>query len=172
MFMVAISGGGNEMHSNSPYMRPITRVPTPSRTLYYEENIGRWAWSCRREACTDIPSVVPGVSPGPTRSLRGWHGADWTYNRAFVDSHGDYQKIYLEGTEDSTGFALHYRKEHLSSYPAFPGVPETNFDFYECIIVRGTNWAKDTLPQEVISTGLIHPAGGRPSYEDCVESDG
>ncbi|MEK7757311.1 MAG: prepilin-type N-terminal cleavage/methylation domain-containing protein, partial [Planctomycetota bacterium] len=48
IFMNSSQGGG-EMRSNSPYLRPVTRVPTPARTLYYEENIGRWAWSCRRE---------------------------------------------------------------------------------------------------------------------------
>jgi len=112
VFMNSSSGGG-EMRSNSPYLRPITRVPTPARTLYYEENIGRWAWSCKNELKPDCDFVGPGVDPGPTKSVRGWHGRDWTFNRAFVDSHAEQQKIWIEGTEDREGYAYHYRNEDL-----------------------------------------------------------
>ncbi|RME39210.1 MAG: type II secretion system protein, partial [Planctomycetota bacterium] len=149
-----------EMGSNSPYMRPTSRVPTPARTLYYEENIGRWAWSCKREldACANGPLQLPGIDPGPTKTLRGWHGKDWTYNRAFVDGHAATQKIYIEGTEDSEGYALHYRNERLDRYPDFitedgqriPG----SFEQYQCIIVRGEGWQKDTMPAPLIPTGL------------------
>src|SRR3972149_6134858 len=72
LFMTSTSGGG-EMRSNSPYLRPTTRVPTPARTLYYEENIGRWAWSSKREL-TECGFVGPGVDPGPSTGIRGWHG--------------------------------------------------------------------------------------------------
>lgn len=159
MFMIGPVGGGL-MESNSPYMRPITRVPTPARTLYYEENIGRWAWSCKRETC----DFLTGVDPGPTKSLKGWHGADWTYNRAFVDSHGDYQKIYVEGTEDAQGFAQHYRIERVFQDNDLQ-------QQYHCIIVRGPSWQKDTMPADLIFTGLMHSGDGRPSYEGCVDQD-
>ncbi|MCH7571475.1 MAG: hypothetical protein IH891_01025, partial [Planctomycetes bacterium] len=78
VFMVVQQGGKlapnfetSEMGSNSPYMRPISRVPTPARTLYFEENIGRWAWSAKNEldACAFIGE---GVDPGPTKTIRGW----------------------------------------------------------------------------------------------------
>ncbi len=179
VFMVWSSGGSldedagfedGEMGSNSPYMRPTSRILTPARTLYYEENIGRWAWSCRREldAANDAWAgtggqagcafIGPGVDPGPTKTLAGWHGLDWTYNRAFVDGHADMQKIYLEGTEDEEGYALHYRNERVGG----PG--------NRCILVRGEGWQKDTLPQGFIRTRLTHSGDGRPSYEDCVWS--
>lgn len=167
LFMIAVTGGSNPMVSNSPYMRPVTRVPTPARTIYYEENIGRWAWAARRERCDFLQ---PGVDPGPTKAIRGWHGADWTYNRSFVDGHAEYQKVYIEGTEDSAGYALHYVDERLDSYPAFPGNPNPDHAFYRCVIIRGRGWQKDTLPSEVIPTGLLSPGTGRPSYEDCVEN--
>lgn len=166
LFMIATTGGSNPMVSNSPYMRPTTRVPTPSRALYYEENIGRWAWAARREACDFLQ---PGVDPGPNKAIRGWHGADWTYNRAFVDGHAEYQRVIFEGTEDAQGYSLHYRAEMLGDYPAFPGTPDPDYNFYRCVIVRGNGWQKDTLPAEVIETGLLSPGSGRPSYEDCVE---
>src|SRR3990170_2034818 len=158
------TGGGGEMRSNSPYLRPITRVPTPARTLYYEENIGRWAWSCRRELTTCNIVVGLGVDPGPTKSVRGWHGCEWTYNRAFVDSHAEQQKILIEGTEDREGYALHYRNEELESYPKWLGCSdgedgEGDFVRYRCIIVRGPGWQKDTMPAELICTGLRWGSG-------------
>jgi prepilin-type N-terminal cleavage/methylation domain-containing protein len=176
IFMNATTSGG-EMRSNSPYLRPITRVPTPSRTLYYEENIGRWAWSCKNELTPDCDFVGPGVDPGPTKAVRGWHGRDWTYNRAFVDSHAEQQKIYFEGTQDKHGYAFHYRNEVLESYPDWPACDDNqqatpgSGDRYRCIIVRGPGWQKDTLPAELICTNLYWPGGGRPSYETCVFRD-
>jgi hypothetical protein len=162
VFMIAGASGG-WMYSDSPYMRPVSRVPTPARTLYFEENIGRWAWACRSElpTCTETLGL-PGVDPGPTKAVRGWHGGDWTFNRAFVDAHAETQKVYIEGSEDEHGYALHYRNE-LVFRPADPR--QTG---YECIIVRGDGWQKDTLPADLIDTGLWHNGVGRPSYENCV----
>jgi len=175
VFMNSTVGGG-EMRSNSPYLRPVTRVPTPARTLYYEENIGRWAWSCKREL-PECAFVGPGVDPGPTKSVRGWHGKDWAYDRVFVDAHAEVQRIFMEGTEDRDGYALHYRNEELPSYPEWPSCEGDrggfgSFNSYRCIIVRGAGWQKDTLPADLICTGLRWAGGGRPSYENCVERAG
>jgi hypothetical protein len=169
VFMISSQGGG-PMFSNSPYLRPITRVPTPARTLYYEENIGRWAWSARREL-DECQWIGQGVDPGPTKAVRGWHGKDWTYNRAFVDAHAEYQRIYIEGSEDREGYANHYRNEELESYPRNSGGDEGNFEFFRCIIVRGPGWQKDTMPAELLETGLQWGGGGRPSYEGCVDTE-
>jgi type II secretory pathway pseudopilin PulG len=173
LFMIGQQGGG-EMYTNSPYLRPISRVPTPARTLYYEENIGRWAWSCKNEI-PDCTWIGQGVEPGPTKAVRGWHGKDWTYNRAFVDAHAEYQKIVIEGTEDRNGYSYHYRNEKLSSYPAMGEGPvptdEAGFEQYRCIIVRGDGWQKDTMPANLIETDLIAGGNGRPSYEDCVTTE-
>jgi hypothetical protein len=152
------------MHTNSPYMRPVSRVPTPSRTLYYEENIGRWAWACKREL-PECDWIGEGIDPGPTKTIRGWHGKDWTFDRAFVDAHAEVQKIYIEGTEDQDGFALHYRNELI--YPE----GDSRQEYHRCIIVRGDGWQKDTLPAELINTDLWYGGSGRPSYEDCVQTD-
>ena len=170
MFMTAQSGGSNPMRSNSPYLRPITRVPSPSRALYYEENIGRWAYAARNEWC----DFLTGIDMGPTKTIRGWHGPDWSYNRAFVDAHAEFQRIFVEGTEDAEGYSDHYVSERLSSYP-----PRTDINchpieggtylYYRCVIIRGPGWAKDTLPAAPICTGLLSPGTGRPSYEGCVE---
>jgi len=172
--MISNDGGG-PMFGNSPYLRPTTRVPTPARTLYYEENVGRFAWSARSEK-PDCDFIGAGVNPGPTKAVRGWHGRDWTYNRSFVDAHAETQKVYIEGTEDREGYALHYRSEYINGLPAQPGSEEipdndTLNELYRCIIVRGDGWQKDTFPAELITTGLYWGGGGRPSYEKCVKSD-
>jgi len=159
-FMITYVGGNAPVWSNSPYLRPLSRVPTPSRTLFYEENIGRWSWACRRELC-DLPGVAPGVNPGPTKALKGWHGKDWTYNRAFVDAHAETQRILIEGTEDIDGYFLHYRNEIVFD-------DEEEQDRSRCVIVRGPGWQKDTLPSEPVETGLMAPSGGRPSFEGCA----
>ncbi|MFQ5461612.1 MAG: prepilin-type N-terminal cleavage/methylation domain-containing protein [Phycisphaerae bacterium] len=162
LYMVFSGGGDRPMFSNSPYMRPITRVPTPARVLYYEENIGRWAWGAANDPC----DFIPGVDIGTTKTIRGWHGRDWTYNRSFVDGHAETNKVLIEGTEQG-GYWEHYRVEHLSSYPDFLG-QEGDFESYRCVIVRGNGWAKDTLPAPLIDTGLSYPGAVRASYEDCV----
>jgi prepilin-type N-terminal cleavage/methylation domain-containing protein len=169
VFLVGIAG--QELGSNSPYARPTSRVPTPARTLFYEENIGRWAWSCIRENCTVIGELQPGVDPGPTKAVRGWHGQDWMYNRSFVDAHAEYQLLIFPESKDEDGYYLHYRNEKLSSYPDWIDGSPGSFDMYQCIIVRGDGWQKDTLPASVLRTGIFNPHGGRPSYEGCVHVD-
>lgn len=178
IFMTGSTNGGC-MSSNSPYLRPVSRVPTPARTIYYEENIGRWAWAARNEICT----FLEGVDVGPTKAISSWHGKDWEFNRSFVDAHAEKQRILVEGTGDAEGFFQHSRQEQLSSYPVFaatqecpcppgcdPDEQQGNFGIFQCIIVRGDGWAKDTLPNAPILTELVTPgtAQVRPSYEDCV----
>ena len=172
LFMVGCGGfcavaphiSPGQFASNSPYLRPISRVPTPARTIYYEENIGRWAWACHREWCDGSINglSLPGLDPGPTKALAGWHGKDWTYTRAFVDAHAEYQKVYVEGTEDKYGYAQHYRSE--------PVLANSEGQLHTaCVIVRGDGWQKDTLPAEFIETGLKYTINvRRASYEDCV----
>jgi len=170
IYMINSQGGNGALFSNSPYLRPLSRVPFPARTIFYEENIGRWAWASREDQC----EFFQGIDPGPTKAIRGWHGKDWNYNRSFGDGHAEYQTVYVEGTEDHNGYAWHFVSEELTGYPPFDfdsdGTPDSegSFESYRCIIVRGPGWAKDTLPASLIPTGLFYSAASRPSYEDCV----
>ncbi len=168
-----ISSGPLPMRTNSPYLRPVSRVPTPARTIYYEENIGRWAWACKRERANPRPgggTPIPGIDPGPTKTLTGWHGKDWEFNRAFVDGHAEFQKVFVEGTENAEGFSFHYTPERLSGY----GLCDLVGDSFNCayaIIVRGKGWQKDTLPSPTIATPLLPPGlPNRPSDEGCITS--
>ncbi|MBI4717676.1 MAG: prepilin-type N-terminal cleavage/methylation domain-containing protein [Planctomycetes bacterium] len=148
------------MQSNSPYLRSVSRVPNAARTLYYEENIGRFAWACKK-----MPSDCSGLEldPGRTRTIVGWHGKDWTFNRAFVDGHADTQKVVIAGTEDDLGFVQHFAIESVYK----DGDAQTAFG---CFIVRGPNWQKDCLPQPFEPTGLKWTASTPPWYENCVSA--
>ena len=161
LFMIHSPGGS--FKSNSPYMRPLTRVPTPSRSIFYEENIGRWAWAAKSDRC----DFLPGIDLGPLKTIRGWHGHDWTYTRSFVDGHAEYQQITEPATKDIHGYSEHYRLAVLSSYPKVEG-QQFGAAMWRCVIIRGDGWAKDTLPADVVETGLFHVGRSRPSYEDCV----
>ncbi len=161
IFMFGSLDGG-PMASNSPFLRPLSRVPDPVRTMAYEENIGRWAWAAMRE--TDECSWIGrGVDPGWSKSIRGWHGKAWTFNHGYVDGHADRRAMVINGTADADGYVLHYLIERVFE-------DDAEQQYYQCGIIRGDGWQKDTLPDEPIDTGLIWSGAGRPSYEDCVES--
>ena len=174
---------GGCIASNSPFLRPMSRVPTPARTVWFEENIGRFAWAARRSNCDDILGEnIASLDLGPTKSLRGWHGKDWTYSRAFLDSHAEIQKVYIEGTEDQKGYALHYVNEQLEYYPPLywcsnskggGGSYRTDLRFaYSCVTVRGPGWQKDTLPAPMIHTGLAYPDNKRGEFCGCIYDTG
>ena len=163
VFMVW-SGSNRDLYANGPYLRPISRIPTPARTVFYLENMGRWAWAARNDAC----DFIRGVNPGVLKTLPGWHGKDWTFNQAFVDGHAAYQLIDESGTEDPQGYSNHYRVERMTTYPLFNG-REVSDRFYLCVTIRGQGWQKDTLPAPLIATGLtLESRAPRGSYEDCV----
>lgn len=170
VFMVgnANSQFSPDMKSNSPYMRPLSRVVTPARTIYYEENIGRWAWAARRDACINEANALEGINSGPTKSISGWHKQDWTYNRSFVDAHAEYQAVIERSTRDAQGYYFHYRFEVLSTLPWDPLNQRIGtMPVFLCVIIRGDGWQKDTLPADLVNTGLL-TLPGRSSYEDCV----
>ncbi|MGB0715044.1 MAG: prepilin-type N-terminal cleavage/methylation domain-containing protein [Phycisphaerae bacterium] len=146
------------MYSNSPFLRPVTRVPNPGKTLLFEENIGRWAWACRNEPAE---CGGGGIDPGPTKSIKGWHCREWTFNRSFVDGHAEPQTIVEFDTVDSDGFFNHFRTEQVFKDPAVQG-------FFQCLIVRGEGWQKDALPDLPVETGLAAGDGREPTYEDMV----
>jgi len=152
-----------ELVSISPFFRSASRVPNPTRTIAYEENIGHFAWAARNE----IPDCTwngAGATLGPTKAVRGWHGKKWRFNNAFVDGRVDEVAVYIEGTEDAEGYAQHYRSE-----PAFDD-PQLNAS-YKCVIIRGPGWQRDTLPAPEIGTGILRDYYGRSALEGCVRTD-
>lgn len=149
MFMIA--SGSGPMSSNSPYLHSVSQIRDPGTTLAYYENCGRFAWSAgaMHKDCQFIGPGVPGT-------VRGWHGADWIFNAAFVDGHVD--SIYMRGFDNPD----------IGAYPSLNG-QDADFRSLRCIIVRGDGWQKDTLPAPLIPTGLNAPGQSRPSWEVGIE---
>lgn len=141
IFWIGVIGGQCTMRSNSPYLRPMARVPNPANTIYFEENASRFGWMRDPDPC-------PIVSGGVTGRTKGWHGKWWTTQIVYCDGHA--------GTIEVNG----YKSPHLSSYPS-----GTDWDTWRCVIVRGQDWQKDTLPSPDIATVHPCPAEGRPSQE-------
>ena len=150
MFMIATSGGGNPMRSNSPFLHAQSAIYSPATTLAYQENNGRFAWASYPDSC-DFIDGIPG-------HVRGWHGKDWTFNASFIDGHAE--AIYMNG----------YRSTYLPRFEGADagGVPDDN-GYYRCVMIRGEGWQKDTLPLREIQTGLYSPSSDRPSYEGGIE---
>lgn len=142
IFMTARSGGGPKS-SSSPYLHRMSDLRAPERTLAYQENCGRFAWTALPDQCSFIEGI-PGTA-------RGWHGKDWTFNAAFIDGHAD--TIYMRG----------YRSENVFFDDPFL---QANLN---CVIIRGEHWQLDVFPVQSVPTGIFFSGlDGRPSYEGCV----
>ncbi len=118
--------------SNSAALRPLSRVPNPSNTIYYEENVGRSAFFADPQGF----GGSCGSSPYPDSVIHGWHGRDWIFNVAFADAHA--------GTVKMKGF----ENPHLAEYPA------RSYSYWRCVIIRGPGYQKDTLPSPPVLTGI------------------
>ncbi|MBI3835350.1 MAG: hypothetical protein HY287_13565 [Planctomycetes bacterium] len=153
IFWISAGGGGSPMYSNSPYLHHMSEMKSPASTIAYQENNGRFGWAASPER-PECQGVVGGN--GIAGTVMGWHGQRWTFNTVFLDGHTD--AIYMRG----------YSNPRLSSYPSLGGDAGT-FDEDMCIIIRGIGWQKDTLPSDLVNTGLIAPGGGRSSYESGIQ---
>ena len=126
------------MASNSPYLRPVSRIPNPANTIYYEENCARFAFLSDPQPgnCEDTP--LAGVLPG-------WHGKNWLFNVSFADGHASMTR--MKGTQDP----------YLSGYPGCANPSVTCHNYWHCVILRGDGWQKDTLPSPPVATLVFRP---------------
>ncbi len=133
IFVPGSGGCGSQCcRSNSPALRPLSRIPNPSNTLYYEENVGRYAFWAE-------PQGSPGCddsSPFPDSVVHGWHGRDWIFNVSFVDAHAS--AVKMKG----------YQNPHLSEYPQY------DYPHWCRVICRGPGYQRDTLPSPDVPTSI------------------
>jgi hypothetical protein len=145
--------------SNSPFMRPASRIPDPANTVMYLENVGRFAWrinlgqpcipeigetppcdTCSGCGIGSMNWVAAGMPP-----IHGWHGEDWTFNVAFCD--GAAAPRFIRG---------HTRPQPmLGSYPSIsegPVIIPPNYCDWHCVIIRRPDWQYDCLPDAPIPT--------------------
>lgn len=119
--------------SNAPALRPLSRVPNPSNTLYYEENVGRYTFL--------HDPVDPACDEPREGVVHGWHGRDWIFNVAFCDAHA--QQIKMKG----------YQNPRLAEYPSSGGHDDP-YMFWHCVIIRGPGYQRDTLPSPPVPTDI------------------
>lgn len=134
------------LRSNSMYLRPLSRVPTPPNTVMYWENSARYAMfaSYPQVKGGEPPAGCRGVGPLPPDWVaRGWHGKPWNFTVAFGDGHADYIQIR------SYGIATGNRQP-----------PSCRPNRCICVLVRDAEWQLDTMPSESIPSKNHRPSGG------------
>jgi prepilin-type N-terminal cleavage/methylation domain-containing protein len=132
------------IYSNSPFLRPQSRIGNPSRTIYFEEQVGKYAWAMDPDPCPTVNNA-PEVS-----NIPGWHGKDWSFTRAFVDGHAEFQSNLVESPipqQRIQKIKTHYRWERINDFPG-----AMTFDYAKCGMIRGPGWQKDTLPDPRVET--------------------
>ncbi len=132
---------GGSLSSNTPFLRALSRVPTPGRTLMYLENAGRFA--PRRQLVSTCSSTPP-LGVNMIEPIRGWHGRNFLFNAAYVDGH--VARTFIDG---------HLPPPDISRYPL-----SGDYQNWRCVIYRGKGWQVDTLPDPPIPTSLSFSANG------------
>lgn len=151
VFWTGLVGAQCKMESNSPYLKPLSRIPNTANTLLYWENVGRYCWQ-HQDPCTlsvQIPNPYPDGLGGPK-----WHTAGWQFSAAFADGHGE--SIRMKS----------YKLLDLANLTGTCAIANC-----QCIIIRGTGWQIDTLPAAPVPTNHDCPSAGRPS-QDGIDMQG
>jgi prepilin-type N-terminal cleavage/methylation domain-containing protein/prepilin-type processing-associated H-X9-DG protein len=132
-------GPGTQLFSNTPFLRPLSRVPNPGNTLAFVEDCARYAPYCP-------PQPENANWEGWNTVIRGWHKRDWFFDVAFCDGHAE--NIKIRGRKNPM----------LSEYPVILGSPTDPIEAYihwQAVIARGEGWQIDTLPSPPVETELI-----------------
>lgn len=145
---------GSYFGANAAFLRPLSAVPNPANTVYYQEHTARFAWMCAARSEWD-----PCIDPDP-RTLWGWHGEAFRFTTAFVDGHA--QATLMRS----------YEAPHLGHYPDYAD-PVQGHGYYKCVIMRGPDWQLDTLPAPVMWTSIPVDCGATAceSREPRAKSD-
>ena len=135
--------GGSDCQSNSPFWRPLSRIPNPANTIMYTENVGHFAYRAKPQGSADHPCEL---SEGDDGVIMGWHGREWFFDASFADAHA--ATIKMQG----------YENPRLEEYPTGDlDDPDGAYDIWRCVIIRGRGWQKDTLPAPPVWTDIWCP---------------
>jgi len=123
------------LRSNSAYLKPISRVPSPANTLYFIENVGKYGYRMNYgiDGCESLSGAL---GKDVDSIIKGWHGRPWTFLAGFVDGHS--AAIKMEGHM--------HPQPRLASYPNCETDLELCYKSWHCVIIRGPGWQIDTLP--------------------------
>jgi len=152
-----ITGGiyGNRMRSASVYFAPLSRVPSPSHALAYQEIPSRFTFmwgSWEGSGCewVDYENRVE----GGFNIVPGWHGQDFHFNVTFADGHS--AMVEMQGCirpAPNLG-PMNYPPHGCGSTP-------DPYECRRCVTIRGPEWSMDTLPAPAAMTPWI--SGDRSS---------
>ncbi len=139
-----IIGGveGNRVRSQSMYMAPLSRVPTPSETIAYQEmpSLFAWLWGTWHGSdCEDIQPPRDSLVLYSFNTIPGWHRRNFGFTVAFGDGHAE--MVEIKGCQRPAP------NLGLQNYPAW--VCGSSMDAYtcdRCVTIRGPGWRIDTLP--------------------------
>jgi prepilin-type N-terminal cleavage/methylation domain-containing protein len=143
----------NRLMSNTPFLRPLSRVPNQSRTILYHELSGKDAYRFERPEDECDPCTVPDrncIRPGELDSIgpaNGWHKKPWFFNEAFTDGHVEFLNIRGTLCEDVVGL----------SGEGCCGKDTGENGSNKRIIIRGPRWQFDCLPSPPIETPIENP---------------
>jgi prepilin-type N-terminal cleavage/methylation domain-containing protein len=133
-FMVSLPN--QKLDSNSPFMRPLSRIPNPTNTILFLENAGRYASYADNNRAnggdyeqTDCFWSYPNWGD---KIAHGYHGTDFHFNTTFGDGHASWLKIKGHGL-------VHYSSGTINPT-------------YRCVLHRGLGYQFDTLPAALIKT--------------------
>jgi prepilin-type N-terminal cleavage/methylation domain-containing protein len=138
------SSADTTMWSNSAYLRPVSRIPNPANTVYYEENCARYShWHLPQ------PSGCPTLDEDEENKVNhGWHGRDWAFVVGFCDAHAG--MVRMKGAV----------APRLPEYPQCTQPDQQAcYNYWHCVITRGDGWQKDTLPSPAVPTTVPVPSG-------------
>jgi prepilin-type N-terminal cleavage/methylation domain-containing protein len=140
--------------SNTCFLRPLSRVPNPTRTVLYQETAAKDAYKFERVEDNDPcdPCIVPDKrcirgEESLTFIAHGWHKKDYFFNNVFGDGHAEF--LHMRGTycEDVVGFS--------GEGCCGKDTGENGRD--RRIILRGPRWQLDCLPSPPIVTNIHDP---------------
>jgi prepilin-type N-terminal cleavage/methylation domain-containing protein/prepilin-type processing-associated H-X9-DG protein len=164
--------------SNSAYLRPASRIPTPQNTVLYIENAGRFSMRINSALAQCLPELgeapgcdtaygCPPCNPGiytppwnsanPSHIIRGWHGRKWVSNVTFCD--GSARAVYIKGhrrPQPNLGYYPHFDPQGDGAYQF---APTQTHCFWHCVIIRGRGWQWDCLPSPPVRTKFPKPTG-------------
>jgi prepilin-type N-terminal cleavage/methylation domain-containing protein len=141
---IGVPGADCRLESNSAFLKPISRVPSPANTIYFIENCGRFGYRMNYgiDGCESLSDDTP---HDVDTVIKGWHARPWTFEAAFVDGHAG--SIVMEG--------------HQHPQPRQPKYPDCRSDdidecykHWHCVIIRGPGWQIDTLPAPAVPTPI------------------
>ena len=134
LFIGVIAGSALLLHSNSPYMRPVSRVPSPTDTVLYWENAARYAVFANNDQLEQHTCYWPWTMGDFTAN--GWHETPFHFYVTFVDGHTAWMEIkgygYVEAPPNLT--------------------PPCSGEMCACTLIRAPGLRLDTAPAELIPT--------------------